>query len=204
MFITYLFSNPVLFFAVIIAVGFSVCVHEFFHAYVALKCGDSTAADHGHLTLNPLKQMGIISIFMLLMLGLCWGAVPVNPARLSRGKRIAVSLAGPAANLGMFIIGAAACLIAIRYDNGEVLKLAVIFTRLNMVLFILNMMPVPGFDGGSVFLELIGRDKVYSSELGKGFMLGTFLLLFCLIDQIYVWSEVATVKVVVLLGKLFL
>ena len=204
MFITYLFSNPVLFFAVIIAVGFSVCVHEFFHAYVALKCGDSTAADHGHLTLNPLKQMGIISIFMLLMLGLCWGAVPVNPARLSRGKRIVVSLAGPAANLGMFIIGAAACLIAIRYDNGEVLKLAVIFTRLNMVLFILNMMPVPGFDGGSVFLELIGRDKVYSSELGKGFMLGTFLLLFCLIDQIYVWSEVATVKVVVLLGKLFL
>ena len=148
--------------------------------------------------------MGVISIIMLLMLGLCWGAVPVNPSRLDRKRRIFVSLAGPAANLGMFIIGAIACLIAIKFDNAEALKLAAIFAQLNMLLFILNMMPVPGFDGGSVFLELIGQDKVYSSELGKGFMLGTFLLLFCLIDQIYVWSEVATVKVVVLLGKLFL
>ena len=111
-FITNLYRDPLLFFSVIVAVGFSVCVHEFFHAWIAKKCGDNTAAQAGHLTLNPLKQMGIISIIMLLLLGFCWGSVPVNNAVLSKRQRIAVSLAGPGANLGLFICGVLAFMIA--------------------------------------------------------------------------------------------
>ena len=100
LFITNIYRDPLLFFSVIIAVGFSVCLHEFCHAWMAKKCGDTTAADAGHLTLNPLKQMGIISIIMLLLLGFCWGAVPVNNHILSKRQRIAVSLAGPGVKKG--------------------------------------------------------------------------------------------------------
>lgn len=204
MFISNLFDDPMLFFIVIISVGLSVCVHEFCHAYVALKCGDPTAAEQGHLTLNPLKQMGVISIIMLLMLGICWGAVPVEPRNLDRKKRIFVSLAGPLANLLLFAIGIAGCLIFIAAENKAGVQLFRIFSQLNMVLFMVNMAPVPGFDGGSVFMEILGQDKLYSSEFGKGFMLASFLLLFYLIDYIYLWANTATVKTIKLLGKLLL
>ena len=194
-FITNLYQNPQLFFSVIVAVGFSVCVHEFFHAWIAKKCGDDTAAQAGHLTLNPLKQMGIISIIMLLLLGFCWGAVPVNNAVLSKRQRIAVSLAGPGANLGLFICGLLAFLIAGKLSLDFALAFILIFTQLNLVLFCINIAPVPGFDGGAVIAELLPMHKVYSSEVGKGFMIGMILLLFYSVDYIFLWSGKITYAV---------
>ena len=200
MFIRNLFENPLFFAAVIISVGFSVCLHEFFHAYAALKCGDRTAADAGHLTLNPLKQMGVISIVMLVMLGLCWGAVPVDPRNLTRGKRILVSLAGPLTNLALFAAGIIAGSVCIWLKFEPILYFAIIFAGLNMVLFCVNIAPVPGFDGGNVLMELIGGERMYSSELGKGFMIGSFLLLFYLIDYIFEYSFALTQLLMGLLG----
>ena len=43
-FFTSLFSHPTFFFIVVLSVGLSVCIHEFCHAYAALKMGDPTAA----------------------------------------------------------------------------------------------------------------------------------------------------------------
>ena len=195
LFITNIYRDPQLFFTVIIAVGFSVCVHEFSHAWMAKKCGDSTAADAGHLTLNPLKQMGVISIIMLLILGFCWGSVPVNPALLTKRQRIAVSLAGPGANLALFAAGVLAFLIASKLDLEFVLPVILIFTQLNLVLFCINIAPVPGFDGGAVAAELLPMHKLYSSEVGKGFMIGMVLLLFYSVDYIFLWSSKITYAV---------
>ena len=192
LFITNIYKDPLLFFSVIIAVGFSVCVHEFCHAWMAKKCGDFTAADAGHLTLNPFRQMGVISIIMLLILGFCWGAVPVNNAILTKRQRIAVSLAGPGANLGMFLCGILAFLIAGKLNLNIVLPFILIFTQLNLVLFCINIAPVPGFDGGNIVAELLPMHKLYSSEVGKGFMIGMVLLLFYSVDYIYLWSNKIT------------
>ena len=188
LFITNIYKNPLLFFSVIVAVGFSVCVHEFCHAWMAKKCGDFTAADAGHLTLNPFRQMGVISIIMLLILGFCWGAVPVNNAILTRRQRIAVSLAGPGANLGLFLCGILAFLIAGKLNLNIILPFILIFAQLNLVLFCINIAPVPGFDGGNIVAELLPMHKLYSSEVGKGFMIGMVLLLFYSVDYIYLWS----------------
>ena len=70
--------------------------------------------------------------------------------------------------------------------------------------FCINIVPVPGFDGGTVLMELIGNNRLYSSELGKGFMIGSFLLLFYLVDYIYYWSEFATANLFKLIGKMIL
>lgn len=204
MFIMRLFSDPVFFFTVVISVGFSVCVHEFCHAYAALKCGDPTAADAGHLTLNPFKQMGVFSLIMLLLLGLCWGAVPVNNALLSRGKRIIVSLAGPLANLGMFIAGCIFCLIFIRSGVKSGVMCTVVFAQLNLVLFVLNLMPVPGFDGGNVLAQIVPMHKLNNSEVAKGFMIGMILLLFYFIDEVYKFAAESVRLVVNLLGAVLL
>ena len=84
-------------------VMFSICLHEAAHAYVAMKQGDPTAANHGHLSLNPIKQMGTFSIIMLLLIGIAWGAVPVDPRRMRhKYSEALVSFAGPAANLLLF------------------------------------------------------------------------------------------------------
>lgn len=195
LFVTNIYRNPQLFFSVIIAVAFSVCVHEFFHAWTALKCGDRTAADAGHLTLNPLKQMGILSIIMLLVLGFCWGSVPVNNAVLSKKQRILVSLAGPGANLGLFICGVIIFLIAGKAGVDDFLPFVLLFTQLNMVLFCINIAPVPGFDGGAVLREFLPMEKVYGSELGKGIMIGMVLLLFYSVDYIFLWSNQITYTV---------
>ena len=195
LFITNIYRDPRLFFSVIIAVGFSVCLHEFCHARMSQKSGDTTAADAGHLTLNPLKQMGIISIIMLLLLGFCWGAVPVNNHILSKRQRIAVSLAGPGVNLGLFVCGVIAFLIAGKLNLDFALTFILIFTQLNLVLFCINIAPVPGFDGGSIVAELLPMHKLYSSEVGKGFMIGMILLLFYSVDYIFLWSYQRTYAV---------
>ena len=191
-FFTSLFSHPTFFFIVVLSVGLSVCIHEFCHAYAALKMGDPTAAQMGHLTLNPLKQMGWFSLIMLLLLGFCWGAVPVNPAALSKRRRIAVSFAGPGANLGLFCCGIFAFLIAGKLELEWALTALLLFTQLNLVLFCINLAPVPGFDGGNILAELLPMHKIYSSEVGKGFMIGMVLLLFYSVEYIYKWSYTIT------------
>ena len=84
LFINHLFTDPQYFFAIALLVMFSISFHEFSHAWMALREGDPTAADAGHLTLNPLKQMGIISLVMFAIIGIAWGQVPVNPRNFRR------------------------------------------------------------------------------------------------------------------------
>ena len=55
LFITRAFTEPKTFCMITLVVVFSICLHEFFHAWTALKFGDTTAADRGHLTLNPIS-----------------------------------------------------------------------------------------------------------------------------------------------------
>ena len=105
MFIQTLFNDPRLFFSKLLIVVFSISLHEYIHTLTAYKLGDATAAERGHLTLNPFKQMGIISLIMLCFLGLAWGQVPVNPANL-RGKHSTaiVAASGPVTNIVLSLV----------------------------------------------------------------------------------------------------
>ena len=78
MFVENITENPAYYFSWIFAAGFSICCHEFAHAWTAVYYGDETPREH--LTLNPLVQMGKQSLIMLFLIGIAWGSVPVNPA----------------------------------------------------------------------------------------------------------------------------
>ena len=126
MFIKTLFSDPRLFFSQLLIVVFSICLHEYIHTLTAYKLGDSTAADRGHLTLNPLKQMGFISLFMLCMLGLAWGQVPVDPVNFRRrSSDLRISLAGPLTNLALAVVMLVLCaiLLACEVENFRALRM---------------------------------------------------------------------------------
>jgi Zn-dependent protease len=151
----------------VLIIVFSVCCHEYMHARAALWQGDDTAALMGHLTLNPLKQMGPFSIVLLAVAGIAFGSVPVNPARLRRPYGEAwVAFAGPATNLALAAVFVLTCAGVGNFapsSNGAQFALRVLFfgALINMVLFILNMIPVPPLDG-------YGIVKVFFPGLGGG------------------------------------
>jgi Zn-dependent protease len=92
--------------ALLIALVPAFTVHEFSHAWVAYRLGDSTAKDMGRLTLNPMKHLDVFGILLVLVAGFGWAKpVPVNPYNLRRGRRdlAVVAVAGPLSNLLMAV-----------------------------------------------------------------------------------------------------
>lgn len=154
LFINYLVEDPFFFFAWVLVVVFSICIHEYAHAYTALRLGDDTAARAGHLTLNPLIQMGPTSLIFLALIGIAWGSVPVAINRFREPWAGAVvAFAGPASNLLLSLLFALALTIylAVGGTSDEVFRFLQLGSVANGVLFVLNMLPAPMLDGWSVF-----------------------------------------------------
>lgn len=149
---------------------FSLCLHEFSHALVAYLGGDITVRDKGYLTFNPLKythpvySLLLPMVFLLLGgIGLPGGAVYIETWRLrSRGWESAVSLAGPAANLFLAVVLAVVLWFAPPAAAGLWPGLAFL-ALLQVTALVLNLIPVPPFDGYSVlapFLPLELRARI--------------------------------------------
>ncbi len=173
-----LFSTPRLFAAISLIVIFSICIHEYMHAFAALKNGDPTAADAGHLTLNPLRQMGWRSLIVFCLIGIAWGQVPVNPANLhTRRARICVALAGVGANLALAVIFTILTALVAKMTPHEDIALQTLFygAAINLVLMVINLFPVPGFDGWNVLCEF------WKPRWGSEFLNGTFFVMVMLL-----------------------
>lgn len=178
LFISRIGEDPFYVLSWMLIVTFSICVHEFAHAWMALRKGDDTSARLGHLSLNPLIQMGWGSLLMLALFGLAWGAVPVDVSRLRRASDAAwVSLAGPLANLLLAVIFCA-ILVAVSLLPGEENELVVNFfwlaAKANAVLMVFNLLPIPMFDGWGVlegiFPALQRLDASHQQNIGWIFL----------------------------------
>lgn len=155
---------------------FAITVHEVAHGWVANRLGDSTALMLGRLTLNPTKHIDpigtiVVPIITLLLGGVIFGwakPVPVNWNNLKKPRRdmAIVALAGPVANLLMALIWAciaygfksAAYLAA----NGAItdVRVFVFLTAsfgilINIVLMLLNLIPIPPLDGSRVLSGML-------------------------------------------------
>jgi Zn-dependent protease len=142
------------FLVVLIGWVFSLCLHEFSHALVAYYGGDTTVREKGYLTFNPLKYTHPVYSLVLPLLflvlggiGLPGGAVYIETWRLrSRGWVSAVSLAGPASNLVLAILLG----IVLRFappNAGGVWPGLAFLAFLQVSALVLNLLPVPPFDG---------------------------------------------------------
>ncbi len=151
MFIQQALTDPFLYFGWIVFVTFSICCHEYAHAYTALHFGDDTAARNGHLTLNPLMQMGIQSLIMLALFGIAWGAVPVDPVRVrSAPKRAFIAFSGPLMNLLLCLLFSLLSVIAKAAGSPDAVHFLLIGGAANGMLFVFNILPVPALDGFAV------------------------------------------------------
>ena len=182
LFLSYLWEDPRFFLSWVIIVTFSICLHELAHAYTALRCGDDTAAREGHLSLNPLVQMGVSSLIILALFGIAWGAVPVNVANLrKRTDGALVAAAGPAANLVLCLGFALAAAVAVRVlgINHPVNQFFMFGSVANGVLCLFNMLPVPMFDGWAVFSLFVpglpSLDSRQAQNVGMIFLMLVFV-----------------------------
>ena len=193
-FIGKLFTAPSYFFMVTLAVVFSVCLHEYFHAQMALLEGDPTAADQGHLTLNPLKQMGTISLIMFCLAGICWGSVPITPRNFkSRWSHLRISLAGPFANFLLFAISWVA--FGLTASKGSLpdslITLILIFGVYNFVLFTLNLIPIPGLDGWDILNSFVPSISNTQSDTAKGLLLFLIIVVLFFIKYLFIAGSFA-------------
>jgi Zn-dependent protease len=150
---------------------FGITLHEVAHGWVAKRLGDKTALMMGRLTLNPLKHidpLGTILVPGLMMLagGAIFGwakPVPVTWQNLRNPKRdmALVALAGPMANLGMAFIWAMIARLGILlsavspWASVPMILMGKVGIVLNLVLMVLNLLPLPPLDGGRIMVSLL-------------------------------------------------
>ena len=171
---------------------FAITLHEVAHGWVARLLGDHTAEMLGRLTLNPIKHIDPVGTLLvpgaLLMLGgflFGWAKpVPINMRNLHRPKRdmALVAVAGPLANLAMALLWAVVTQIGLAMAT-DPLAPAVKFLILtgvagvfiNVVLMVLNLLPLPPLDGGRVVTGLLPGRLAY--HFGRIEPFGFFILL---------------------------
>lgn len=152
--------------AVIIAITF----HEFAHAWMADKLGDTTPRYQGRLTLNPLAHSDPIGSILLIFAHVGWGKpVQINPNNFTSNKsrsacEALVSLAGPAMN---FIIAIILTLVSMLLSAlapqtflysyaGNLIGILIYMTiTVNIGLGVFNLIPLPPLDGEKIFRHIL-------------------------------------------------
>ncbi|WP_251551740.1 site-2 protease family protein [Neobacillus muris] len=149
---------------VAITLIFAFTFHEFAHAFVAYKFGDTTAQKQGRLTLNPIKHLDPIGTILIFIAGFGWARpVPVNRFFFKKPRLagVLVSVAGPLSNLILACIGFMIGYGFNRFGAGTSDHFMVfinIFINLNIVLFIFNLIPLPPLDGYRIIEDLMPHD----------------------------------------------
>jgi Zn-dependent protease len=142
----------------------SLTVHEAAHAFTADHLGDPTARLLGRVSLNPAVHVDPIGTLLFPLIALLtnlpiigWAKpVPVSVGRLRgnwRQKFMLIAAAGPASNLLIALVAAVILrVVSIDGPAGALLEMAV---RINVLLAVFNMVPVPPLDGGNVLAGLL-------------------------------------------------
>ena len=182
-----------------IPVLFAITLHEAAHGYVARHFGDMTAFQQGRISLNPLRHIDPLGTILLPLMTLWLGGilfgwakpVPVNFSALRRPKQdmLWVALAGPASNLLMALFwgiwAKVAWLSPDSYFAEPLLEMAQIGIKINIILFVLNLLHLPPLDGGSITISMLPHR--WAMRLAGIEPYGMFILIGLAITPVLAW-----------------
>jgi len=163
---------------------FALVFHEYAHAWVANKLGDPTANRMGRLNLNPLSHLDPMGSLMILFVGFGWAKpVPVDTRYLQnpRTDMMKIAFAGPIANILLAFIGGT--LIRFQVVGGSIFLMLLLFTQINIMLAVFNMIPIPPLDGSQIFSglmvqknpDLVMKLQMYGPQILFGLILIGYL-----------------------------
>lgn len=144
-------------------------LHEYAHALVADKLGDKTPRFQGRLTLNPFVHIDPVGFIMILIFKFGWAKpVQTNPSAFKHYYKddLKVSIAGPIANLVVAFFSAVLLMLYVKLMpttsldssiNWIVSEILILSLSINCTLFVLNLIPIPGFDGFHVLRDLFPK-----------------------------------------------
>jgi Zn-dependent protease len=173
--------------------------HEFAHAYTSDILGDPTPRSQGKLSFDPRVHIDLIGFILIIIVGFGWAKpVQTNPKyyRNPRRDRIIVSFAGPFMNLVLAIIFAILLKILFVlnpnfYNDSSPNMLISLFVQtiyMNILLFVLNLIPIPFFDGYSILSNLVNlwRYRIF------GYMEQYNLIIFMILAITGIFSRILT------------
>ncbi len=146
----------------------SVVIHEISHGYAAYYLGDMTARNYGRLSFNPFRHFDLMGSFIVptasyLLGGFIFGwakPVPYDPRNIHpyrKWKEAWIAFAGPLSNL--CLAGGFAMLIRFEilneFSEPLLLKMAVSFVFINLILAIFNLIPIPPLDGSKILFPIL-------------------------------------------------
>lgn len=179
----------------------SIMIHEVSHGWVAYKLGDPTAKYSGRLSLNPLVHIdpiGTILLPLLLILSRSpilfgWAKpVPINPYNFKNPRKdmMLIGLSGPASNFVIAILLSLLIKILPNTDFSVVLNYAAI---INIVLGVINLIPIPPLDGSRIVTGLLPRELAYKYLKIEPF--GFIIVVFFIITfgRSIIWSVVGII-----------
>ena len=153
---------------------FAITVHEAAHGFAARFFGDMTADRAGRITLNPIKHIDPVGTILLPALTLLLGGilfgwakpVPVDFSRLRNPKRdmLWVAAAGPASNFVMALFWAFVIKVSVAAPSVYSEPLALMGqagVMINVVLMVINLLPLPPLDGGRIAVSLLPNHLAY-------------------------------------------
>lgn len=190
-----------------IPILFAITSHEAAHGYVARYFGDNTAYLQGRISLNPIRHIDPVGTVLLPLLTLVLGGVlfgwakpvPVNFGALRNPKKdmLWVALAGPASNLVMALAWAILYKLSTANEGAyfaiPLMGMAVVGIKINLVLMVLNLLPLPPLDGGRVAVSLLPHREAY--QLSRIEPYGMFILIFLAVTPVLGWVLFPLVRV---------
>lgn len=159
-----------------------IAFHEFSHAFAADLLGDRRPRALGRVSLNPLRHLDPLGTALLLLVGIGWGKpVPVAVEALRPGRigMAYVAAAGPVANVviacGLAVVFRLLELVGL--ESGMVRELLFWAVQINLLLALLNLIPIPPLDGSAVLLAIVPPRWEYVIRQYQGFGVALLIIL---------------------------
>lgn len=199
MLISLLFSQPLLFVSIFLALVVSITFHEFFHVLAARLLGDETGERMGRLTMNPLVHLDLWGTLAIIFIGFGWGKpAPFNPYNLKNQKYgpALVAFGGPFSNF-LLIVFFGVILKIIYPILGPFNYLTIFLQALvgfNGVLMVFNLIPLPPLDGSHILRAILPNSLQYINDFLDRFgaQILFVIILISLFSNISIFSYIIT------------